>query len=82
MIADSVLVDVNVGTIAATNSPQMLNCTGGTDTLIATPGPNTTCVWYNDSIGGAALFTGNNFIVTPVSLPKTYYVEPITTNNT
>jgi len=73
------LVTVNAGTIASTNSPQLLNCTGDVATLVAVPGANTTCVWYNSASGGSALANGNTYTVTPTSLPATYYVEPVTT---
>jgi hypothetical protein len=73
------LVTVNSGSIASTNSPQTINCIGDVATVSATPGANTTCVWYAAATGGSPLFTGNSYAVTPASLPTTYYVEPVTT---
>ncbi|MBL0340939.1 MAG: hypothetical protein IPP71_08430 [Bacteroidetes bacterium] len=74
-----VLVTVNSGSIASTNSPQTINCIGDAATLTATPGANTTCVWYAGPIGGSPLASGNSYVVTPASLPATYYIEPVTT---
>jgi len=74
-----VLVTVNIGSISSTNSPQQINCIGDNVTLTATPGANTTPVWYDVATGGSPLFTGNSYTVAPTSLPKTYYVEPVTT---
>ncbi len=79
VVATPVLVTVNSGSIASTNTPQTINCLGDMATLTATPGPNTTCVWYADAVGGSPLFAGNSYAVTPVSLPVTYYVAPVTT---
>ncbi len=73
------LVTVNSGSISSTNSPQMVNCLGDAANLIATPGANTTCVWYADATGGSPLASGNNFAPIPTVLPTTYYVEPVTT---
>lgn len=73
------LVTVNAGSIASTNSPVLVNCIGDVATLTAVPGANTTCAWYEVPTGGSLLASGNTFTVSPTSLPKTYYVEPVTT---
>ncbi|MBK7853858.1 MAG: hypothetical protein IPJ79_02205 [Bacteroidetes bacterium] len=73
------MVTVNIGSISSTNTPQQINCIGDNVTLTATPGANTTPVWYDVATGGSPLFTGNSYTVSPTSLPKTYYVEPVTT---
>ncbi|HRH06932.1 MAG TPA: hypothetical protein PLN13_00005, partial [Bacteroidia bacterium] len=74
-----VLVTANAGSISATNSPQMVNCLGDAANLTATPGLNTTIVWYDVATGGSPLGSGNSISVTPTTLPATYYAEPTTT---
>lgn len=71
--------DVNIGTVASTNSPQMVSCQGGSATLTATPGANTNLVWYAAATGGSPLGTGNSLVVTPTTFPTTYFVEPVST---
>jgi len=73
------IVTVNAGTVVSTNSPQLVNCLGDNVTLSAVPGPNSTMVWYSAANGGSPLFSGNDYIIAPASLPVTYYVEPVTT---
>ncbi|MBK8415993.1 MAG: hypothetical protein IPL22_16700 [Bacteroidetes bacterium] len=73
------LVTVNAGTVASTNSPQLVNCIGDAATLTATPGANTSIVWYDVPTGGSPIGTGNSINVTPVTVPATYYAEPVTT---
>ena len=79
IIATPMLVTVNAGSIASTNSPQLVNCLGDNITVTAVPGPNTTCVWYATATGGSPLVTGNSYTSAPTTLPVTYYVEPVTT---
>ncbi|MBK9671719.1 MAG: hypothetical protein IPO70_05590 [Bacteroidetes bacterium] len=74
-----VLVTANAGSISGTNSPQMVNCLGDAANLTATPGANTTIVWYDVATGGSPLGSGNSISVTPTVLPTTYYAEPTTT---
>jgi hypothetical protein len=74
-----VLVTVNAGTVASTNSPQLVNCIGDAATLNATPGANTSIVWYDVPTGGSPIGTGNSISVTPATVPATYYAEPVTT---
>lgn len=47
--------------------------------MTATPGANTSIVWYDVPTGGSPIGTGNSINVTPVTVPATYYVEPVTT---
>ncbi|MBK7764065.1 MAG: hypothetical protein IPI46_12085 [Bacteroidetes bacterium] len=77
--ATPLLVTVNAGSIASTNSPQMVNCIGDSVTVTAVPGPNTTCVWYTTATGGSPVANGNSYTAAPTTLPTTYYVEPVTT---
>ena len=79
IVATPMLVTVNAGTIASTNSPQLVNCLGDNVTVTAVPGANTTCVWYASASGGSPLAAGNSYTAVPASLPITYYVEPVTT---
>jgi hypothetical protein len=74
-----VLVTVNAGSLSATNSPQLINCVGDAANLTATPGANTTLVWYDVVTGGSPIGSGNSISVTPTTLPTTYYVEATTT---
>lgn len=73
------LITVNAGSIASTNSPQYIACIGNSVTATAVPGPNTTCVWYTTATGGSPVGFGNSYTATPTTLPVTYYVEPVTT---
>lgn len=77
--SNSLKADVNVGTVASTNSPQVVGCQGGSATLTATPGSNTNLVWYAGPTGGSPIGTGSSLVVTPSTFPTTYFVEPVST---
>ncbi|RAJ01678.1 gliding motility-associated-like protein [Chitinophaga skermanii] len=52
-------------------------CTGSPATLNAVVTPNTTYRWYNQPVGGAALFVGSQFVTGPITVDSVFYLEAV-----
>ena len=66
---------VSISIAQPPTSSDMSSCTPSSFTLLATGSGNGTFNWYDSSVGGNLLFSGNTYTTSIISSNQTFYVE-------